>query len=160
MLSAVSETVRSANVTDILEAHAGRSKNAAEFQGYPENYHMVPAQFDSRKQEEIAGRQMRREGPIRGFTALLQEATYCCSSVRLHIVQDVFDGLAPSDFAALPCRHDAKPYGLQEQVLDGQRSRSHKEHHQYCLDIGSALPCSLRTCRGRDFPLTGLVFGF
>jgi len=62
----VSETIRSAAVTDILEAHAGRSKNAAEFQGYPENYHMVPAHFDSRKQEEIAGCQMRREGPVRG----------------------------------------------------------------------------------------------
>jgi hypothetical protein len=62
----VSETVRSAAVTDILEAHAGRSTTAPEFQGYPENYHLEPAQFDSRKQEEIAGRQMRREGPVRG----------------------------------------------------------------------------------------------
>jgi len=102
-------------------------------------------QFDSREQEEI-GRtpnEARRAGE--GFTALFLEATYCCRSVHWHYVQGVFDGLVSSDFAALPCRHDAKASGLEGQVPD-VRPRSHKERHQHCPDVESALPRFLRTC--------------
>jgi hypothetical protein len=75
--------------------------------------------LEKNKKKSQPPNEARRAGE--GLTALFLEATYCCSSVRWHIVQDVFDGLAPSDFTAPPCRHDAKPSDLEEHVPDEQR---------------------------------------